>query len=91
MVTDDLTGLKKSVALDSIERLDLWNEHLGWQLHQLSKNDDQAPKELTAKGCYIMYNLKDFDFGKIRCKSTKMNRKHNIHNFEEEKEEVHID
>lgn len=59
-------GFKQSEALRSIERLDLWNEHLGWQLHQLSCDQTNIPMELEQKGCFIMFNFNDFDLKKFQ-------------------------
>lgn len=44
---------KQSKALDSIERIDLWNESQGWELLDVEK------ETLTPKGCFVMHSLAD--------------------------------
>ena len=58
-------GFKQSEALDTIERLDLWNELAGWEIHQLAAPTSEVPKQLRAKGCFVMFNLDEFDFSAI--------------------------
>jgi hypothetical protein len=45
---------KQSEALDTVERLDLTNEALGW--HQIHLNEDLAPK-----GCFQMFHMENSD------------------------------
>ena len=58
-------GFKQSEALKTIERLDLWNEQAGWEIHTLSTFNNEMTKQLRPKGCFVMYNLDEFDFSAI--------------------------
>lgn len=59
-------GFKQSEALNTVERLDLWNEHLGWEIHDINNLNQEIQKQLRPKGCFVMFNLKEFDFSEIR-------------------------
>ena len=87
-------GFKQSEALNTIERLDLWNEHLGWELHNLSTANHEITKQLRPKGCFVMYNLQEFDFSQIRANEAPkddMLGSSLANKDEEEKEEMQID
>lgn len=58
-------GFKQSEALNTVERLDLWNEHLGWEIHDISSESTEIQKQLQPKGCFVMFNLQEFDFSTI--------------------------
>lgn len=58
-------GFKQSEALGTVERLDLWNEQAGWELHTLAGVHGEVERPLTPKGCFVMYNLGEFDFSRI--------------------------
>lgn len=42
---------KQSKALDSVERIDLWNETQGWEVLDIEN------ESLTPKGCFVMHSL----------------------------------
>lgn len=68
----------ESQALSSIERLDLRNEHLGWEVLDLKSDENSdISKELTAKGCFVMFNMEEFDSSKIH---SSFNRESNLYN-----------
>ena len=61
----DGPGSRNSKALDTIERLDLWNESAGWQMFEVplvtTTADIENIKEIKPKGCFTMFNMADFD------------------------------
>lgn len=40
-MSDGPFGFKQSEALNTIERLDLWNEDLGWEMHEISQDGSE--------------------------------------------------
>lgn len=45
--------------MTSIERLDLWNESAGWQIHEIANHQNSISRQLEPKGCFVMFNLND--------------------------------
>ena len=84
-------GFKQSEALDTIERLDLWNEQAGWEIHHLATQNIEVPKQLRAKGCFVMYNLDEFDFSAIQEDAQEASQGLGSALDEEEKEDMQID
>lgn len=86
-------GFKQSEALNTIERLDLWNEHLGWEIHNLASTGSEMSKQLRPKGCFVMLNLQEFDFSKIPTESAndKAHQFDKIMDEEEKEEDMQID
>lgn len=55
---------RKSEALTTVERLDLWNEDKGWEEISFigppsidSETGEPIPQTLTPKGCYVMFDM----------------------------------
>lgn len=58
-------------------------------MHHLAPDDSDVNKKLKSKGCYIMYNLNDFDFSKIAPSDhSKLDARHNTKMHEEEQKEA---
>lgn len=84
-------GFKQSEALKTIERLDLWNEQAGWEIHTLSTFNNEMTKQLRPKGCFVMYNLDEFDFSAIAHEAEGSSLADCDDKVEEEKDDMQID
>lgn len=84
-------GIKQSEALDTVERLDLWNEQAGWEVHTMSSVYGAVGRPLRAKGCFVMYSLGQFDFSQIKAAEQSSLLPLGSDKYEEEKEDMQID
>ena len=78
-------GPRLSRALDTIERLDLWNESAGWQMYDVSAEtaNIENMKIIKPKGCFTMFHMADFNMNSIE---DEVSEKSKTEKYEEQKE-----